>query len=89
MTQIVEAAAFLRSDDPALFPPEHFTQQSAPEDTTTGKAAPDLEVFLSALGHKDNGETEFDSPTGYTFGMHAVCLRYVHFSRAPTERAHL
>ncbi|KAI0091167.1 alcohol oxidase [Irpex rosettiformis] len=74
-SNIIEAAAFVRSDDPALFPPEKYSEWSTPEDTTTGKAAPDLEMFLSAMGYKDNAQTEFDHPTGYTFGMHAVCLR--------------
>ncbi|KAI0783981.1 GMC oxidoreductase [Irpex lacteus] len=74
-TNIVEAAAFVRTDDPALFPLEKFSNETAPEDTTTGKAAPDIELFLSATGYKDSGLTDFEHPTGYTFGMHAVCLR--------------
>ncbi|KAI0091018.1 GMC oxidoreductase [Irpex rosettiformis] len=74
-TNIVEAAAFLRSDDPALFPPEKFTAETTPEDTTTGEAAPDLEMFLSVIAYKDSGLTAFEYPGEYTFGMHAVCLR--------------
>ncbi|KAI0687739.1 GMC oxidoreductase [Cytidiella melzeri] len=74
-SQVAEAAAFLRTDDSVMFPSEKYTKEDAPEDTTTGKAAPDLELFLSATGYKDTGLTLFDNPSGYTFGMHAVCLR--------------
>ena len=71
----MEAAAFYRSDDPVLFPQEQFAIETAPEDTTTGKAAPDLEMFLSMLAYKNTGLTAFEFPGEYTFGMHAVCLR--------------
>ncbi|KAI0342707.1 GMC oxidoreductase [Trametopsis cervina] len=74
-SNLAEAAAFLRSDDPIVFPPAQYPKESAPEDTTTGKGAPDMEFFVSCLGYKDSGTVPFENPTGYTFALHAVCLR--------------
>ncbi|KAI0766730.1 hypothetical protein BC629DRAFT_1442561 [Irpex lacteus] len=75
LMSLVETAAFVRTDDPALFPPGLFPSETAPEDTTTGKAAPDLEMLPTSVGLKNNGLTKFDHPTGYTFGMRVVCLK--------------
>lgn len=45
-----EAAAFVRSDDPVLFPESQFPEKLS--DTTSAKDSPDLELFVSPGGHK-------------------------------------
>ena len=41
--QIAEAVAFLRSDDPVLFPSAHYPDKL--EDSTSGPGSPDLELL--------------------------------------------
>ncbi|KAL4066946.1 hypothetical protein J3A83DRAFT_4260864 [Scleroderma citrinum] len=52
-----EAAAFCRSDDPALFPPSEYKQDV--EDTTSGPGAPDLElIVIPAVVHPQDRSLE-------------------------------
>jgi len=44
MTQIGEAVAFFRSDDPVLFPPAEYKDDI--EDANSGPDAPDIELIL-------------------------------------------
>lgn len=48
--QVGEAAAFIRSDDPALFPVDQF--QNNVKDSTSGDDGPDLEIFFSPMAYK-------------------------------------
>lgn len=45
-----EAAAFVRSDNPVLFPESEFPEKLS--DTASAKDSPDLELFVSPGGHK-------------------------------------
>ncbi|KAF8161719.1 hypothetical protein K438DRAFT_305216 [Mycena galopus ATCC 62051] len=69
-TNFGESAAFVRSDDPVLFPPRDFPQQL--EDSTSGLAAPDLEIFCTPMAFKDHGLTLFDM---HTYSLHCYLLR--------------
>ncbi|KAH9847494.1 GMC oxidoreductase [Lenzites betulinus] len=46
-SNICEAIAFIRTTDPKLFPPEEFSPETDPEDTTAGPGAPDVELFVT------------------------------------------
>lgn len=46
----VESAAFIRSDDPKLFPPGEYSRSL--EDSTSGPGAPDLEIMAAPFGLK-------------------------------------
>ena len=48
--QGVEAAAFVRSTDPKLFPPGLFPNPDEVKDVTSGNQAPDLELFSAPFG---------------------------------------
>ena len=67
----------MRTDDEKLFPLTKYPKASAPEDTTTGEGAPDLELFITCVGYKDSGIVKPPHPGDYLFGLHAVCLRCV------------
>lgn len=69
--QISEAAAFVRTDDPHLFPPTEFPSKL--EDSTSGPGAPDLEIICCALGLKRHGDVPV--PKGKLASMAAVLLR--------------
>lgn len=69
--QITEAAAFLRSDDPKLFPKDKFS--ATIEDSTSGPGAPDLEIICCPVGLKRHGDAR--CPGGQTGTMAAVLLR--------------
>ncbi|KAI0775063.1 GMC oxidoreductase [Trametes elegans] len=73
-TNLCEGIAFVRSTDTALFPPDEFPQESAPEDTTSGPGAPDLELFFTPLGYQRHGAGGSLGPFEY-FGLHAILLR--------------
>ncbi|KAG6893598.1 hypothetical protein C0992_009348, partial [Termitomyces sp. T32_za158] len=49
-TNVAEAAAFIRSDDPRLFPPEEYPEKI--NDTTSAEDSPDLELFSTIFGYK-------------------------------------
>ena len=48
-----EAVAFVRSDDPVLFPKQEFPEVL--EDTTSGPNSPDLELFTVPVAYKVRG----------------------------------
>ena len=68
------AAAFVRSDDPTLFPPAAFPP---PEDTTSGAGAPDIELIATPMAYTGHGLGPKPHGAGDAFGLHAVVLRYV------------
>jgi choline dehydrogenase len=45
-----EAAAFVRTDDPVLFPESQFPEKLS--DTASAKDSPDLELFVTPAGYK-------------------------------------
>ncbi|KAG6896317.1 hypothetical protein C0992_009108 [Termitomyces sp. T32_za158] len=49
-TNFGESAAFVRSDDPILFPKEQYPETLS--DSTSGPGAPDLELFSTPLAYK-------------------------------------
>ncbi|KAG6900787.1 hypothetical protein C0993_000106 [Termitomyces sp. T159_Od127] len=49
-TNVAEAAAFIRSDDPKLFPPDEYPEKI--KDTTSAEDSPDLELFSTVFGYK-------------------------------------
>ncbi|KAJ7227424.1 hypothetical protein GGX14DRAFT_489050 [Mycena pura] len=69
-TNFGEAAAFVRSDDPALFPAAEFPQKL--EDSTSGPASPDLELFCTPLAYKEHGAILFDM---HTYALHCYLVR--------------
>ncbi|KAG6856908.1 hypothetical protein H0H87_012490, partial [Tephrocybe sp. NHM501043] len=71
-TNVAEAAAFVRSDDPKLFPPEEYLEKI--HDTTSGEDSPDLELFSTIFGYKFNLTGEYQNHGKYMFPMHTVGL---------------
>ncbi|KAF9260087.1 alcohol oxidase [Marasmius fiardii PR-910] len=64
-----EYAAFVRSDDPTLFPPAQYPKL---EDSTSSKNSPDLEIFTTPFAYKDHGAILFDV---FTRALHVYLLR--------------
>ncbi|KAG6846982.1 hypothetical protein H0H93_010759, partial [Arthromyces matolae] len=70
-TNVAESVAFVRSDDPKLFPPNEYTEEI--HDTTSGEDSPDLELFSTVFGYKvDHGRYMYPV---HTVGLHATLLR--------------
>lgn len=69
--QVGEAAAFVRSADPKLFPNGETSPPS--EDSTSGPGAPDLELFVTPLAYLNHGLDDIVS--GYLYSLHACLLR--------------
>jgi len=69
-----EAAAFVHSHDPKCFPSPKFSSQDAPEDVSSGKGAPDMEIFVSPMIYTDHGFGPLVGD-GFYFGLHGVLLR--------------
>ncbi|CAK5268208.1 unnamed protein product [Mycena citricolor] len=69
-TNFGESAAFVRTDDPVLFPPSEYTQTLA--DSTSGAASPDLELFCTPLAYKEHGAIMFDM---HTYALHCYLVR--------------
>ena len=69
--QAAEAAAFLRSDDPKLFPPDQYGGP-APEDATSGPECPDIELISMSVGI---GWNNVAIPSGALFNLKATLLR--------------
>ncbi|KAJ7066868.1 hypothetical protein B0H15DRAFT_794219 [Mycena belliarum] len=67
-TNFGESAAFVRSDDPVLFP--EYTQKL--EDSTSGPSSPDLELFCTPMAYKDHGKIMFDM---HTYALHCYLVR--------------
>ncbi|KAJ2922556.1 hypothetical protein H1R20_g14544, partial [Candolleomyces eurysporus] len=72
-----ESAAFIRSDDPMLFPPEEFPQKIV--DSASAEDSPDLELFSTPFAYKEHGLVGFDV---HTFALHCYLLR-------PTSSGHV
>ncbi|KAJ6498124.1 alcohol oxidase [Mycena vitilis] len=70
-TNWMEAAAFFRSSDLALFPAADFPLQI--EDSTSGPDAPDLELTVTPVGYTDHGRTRLANTP--SLGLHIVLLR--------------
>jgi choline dehydrogenase len=70
ISQWGESAAFCRSDDPILFPPESYPERLA--DSTSGPNSPDLEIFTTPIAYKDHGLRFFRY---HTYALHACLLR--------------
>ena len=51
--QFVEAAAFVRTDDPLLFPTSEYPEVLV--DTTSAKDSPDIELFIVPTAAKVSG----------------------------------
>ncbi|KAK0468992.1 uncharacterized protein EV420DRAFT_1472302 [Desarmillaria tabescens] len=69
-TNVGEAVAFIRSDDPKLFPPSQYSQVL--EESTSGAGAPDVELFCTSIGYKPHAQALFDVPTR---ALHACLLK--------------
>ncbi|KAF7336850.1 hypothetical protein MVEN_02121300 [Mycena venus] len=69
-TNFGESAAFVRSDDPVLFPPIDFPHKL--EDSTSSPASPDLELFCTPIAFKEHGKILFDM---HTYSLHCYLLR--------------
>jgi len=65
-----ESAAFCRSDDPVLFPPETYPEKLA--DSTSSPDSPDLEIFTTPLAYKNHGSKFYRY---HTYALHACLLR--------------
>ena len=68
--QLAEGIAFVRTDDPKLFPKSE--EPPLAEDSTSGPESPDLELFVTPLGYNVHNPGPITEPT---FGVHAVALR--------------
>ena len=77
LLKLGEAAGFVRSDDPTLFPPSEFTEQKAPGDNTTGSGAPDIEIASTPVAYKEHGMDPPPCLGGDAFALHTVLLRYL------------
>lgn len=73
--KIVDAAAFVRSTDPSLFPPDEFEENV--EDRASGPGAPDLELLSSPFAWKESLPKHPDLPPGPLGSLSAVLLRFV------------
>ncbi|KAJ6512918.1 hypothetical protein C8R45DRAFT_920691 [Mycena sanguinolenta] len=69
-TNFGESAAFVRSDNPVLFPAAEFPGKL--EDSTSGPASPDLELFCTPLAYKEHGKILFDM---HTYSLHCCLVR--------------
>lgn len=70
-SNVGEAAAFVRSTDPALFPPEKFS--AAIEDTASIPGGPDLEIILLPIAFTEHGFGPI--APGESISMGACALR--------------
>ncbi|KAF7374604.1 L-sorbose 1-dehydrogenase [Mycena sanguinolenta] len=69
-TNFGESAAFVRTDDPVLFPTAEFPQKL--EDSTSGPDSPDLELFCTPMAYKEHGAIMFDM---HTYALHCYLVR--------------
>jgi len=69
-TNVAEAAAFVRSDDPAIFASEEYPTKV--HDSTSAADSPDLELFSTIFGYKDHGCYMYPV---HTVGIHVTLLR--------------
>ncbi|EGN98767.1 hypothetical protein SERLA73DRAFT_54648 [Serpula lacrymans var. lacrymans S7.3] len=66
-----EAAAFFRSDDPIVFPSKDFPEKIL--DSTSGPESPDLEIIHAPLALEDH--TNVFEPSIHAFSMYVALLR--------------
>jgi len=73
-SNVGEAAAFIRSDDPKLFSDETLGERQRPvlKDSTSAADSPDLELFLTPLAYKEHGAYTFPMDT---YSIHVCLLR--------------
>ncbi|KAF9467982.1 hypothetical protein BDZ94DRAFT_1372827 [Collybia nuda] len=69
-TNIGEAAAFIRTNDPTLFPPEKYPAKI--QDSTSAPDSPDVEIFTTPFAYKEHGRFMFPV---HTFSLHSTLLR--------------
>ncbi|KXN88615.1 L-sorbose 1-dehydrogenase [Leucoagaricus sp. SymC.cos] len=69
-TNFGESAAFVRTDDPKLFPSSKYPEQL--RDSTSAKDSPDLEFFTTPFAYKEHGAIGFDV---HTFALHCYLVR--------------
>ncbi|KAK7463429.1 hypothetical protein VKT23_006781 [Stygiomarasmius scandens] len=67
-----EAAAFVRSDDPVVFPPEEFSAETLSTDTASASDSPDLELFIIPLAYREHGQVGWPF---HTISLHCCLLR--------------
>jgi choline dehydrogenase len=70
--QWAEAAAFVRSDDPHLFPKVDYPANL--QSSTSSPTCPDLEIYIAAAASPDHGKT---SPNLHAFTLGTVLIRCV------------
>lgn len=69
-TNLGESAAFIRSDNPKLFPSSEYPQRLT--DSTSAEDSPDLELFMTPLAYKEHGAVKFDV---HSFALHCYLVR--------------
>ncbi|KAF9477187.1 alcohol oxidase [Pholiota conissans] len=69
-TNFGETAAFVRTDDPSLFPASDFPEKI--NDSTSAAESPDVELFTTPIAYKEHGQYMFPM---HTFGIHVCLLR--------------
>ncbi|PPR05970.1 hypothetical protein CVT24_004634 [Panaeolus cyanescens] len=69
-TNFGEAAAFIRTDDPKLYPESEYPDKI--QDSTSAAGSPDLEIFSTPVAYKEHGEKMFPM---HTFSIHVCLLR--------------
>ncbi|TFK33226.1 hypothetical protein BDQ12DRAFT_691444 [Crucibulum laeve] len=69
-TNFGESAAFCRTDDPLVFPPQEFSEKFP--DSTSAADSPDMEIFTTPIAYKEHGVYMFPM---HTFAIHACLLR--------------
>ncbi|KAF9048768.1 hypothetical protein BJ165DRAFT_1462537 [Panaeolus papilionaceus] len=69
-TNFGEAAAFIRTDDPKLYPESEYPEKI--RDSTSASGSPDLEIFATPIAYKEHGKKPFPM---HTFSVHVCLLR--------------
>ncbi|THV07257.1 alcohol oxidase [Dendrothele bispora CBS 962.96] len=67
-----EAAAFVRSDDPVVFPPEEYSADTLSKESASASDSPDLELFIIPLGYREHGKAGWPF---HTLSLHCCLLR--------------
>ncbi|KAF8071849.1 hypothetical protein FPV67DRAFT_1482934 [Lyophyllum atratum] len=70
LSNVAEAAAFVRSDDPVIFAHDEYPTKI--HDSTSAADSPDLELFSTIFGYKDHGRSMYPV---HTAGLHVTLLR--------------
>lgn len=72
-SQMAEQMAFVRSDDPTLFPPSEFPNPVTGPDSTSGLNSPDLEFIPLPLSTRGHGRAKV--PGGDLGSLNVILLR--------------